>query len=65
VLLDDRRSVSPGVKFNDSELLGVPTILIVGRGLAEHKVEIKDRRTGDRENVALDEVVDRLVELCA
>jgi prolyl-tRNA synthetase len=65
VLLDDRRGVSPGVKFNDSELLGVPTILIVGRGLAEHKVEIKDRRTGDRENVALDEVVDRLVELCA
>jgi prolyl-tRNA synthetase len=65
VLLDDRRGVSPGVKFNDSELLGVPTILIVGRGLAEHKVEIKDRRTGDRETVALDEVVDRLVELCS
>jgi prolyl-tRNA synthetase len=65
VLLDDRRGVSPGVKFNDSELLGVPTILIVGRGLAEHKVEIRDRRTGERENVALDEVVERLVGLCA
>ena len=51
VLLDDRRGVSPGVKFKDAELIGVPTIVIVGRGLAQGTVEVKDRRTGDREDV--------------
>ena len=60
VLVDDRRGVSPGVKFNDSELLGVPTIVVVGRGLARGVVEVKDRRTGEREDVAVDEVVERL-----
>lgn len=65
VLLDDRVGVSPGVKFNDAELLGVPTILVVGRGLDSGVVEVKDRRTGEREDVALDVVVDKLVEVCA
>ncbi len=60
VLLDDRQGVSAGVKFNDSELLGVPTILVVGRGLVDGKVEIKDRRTGDRSQVPVDAVVDHL-----
>lgn len=64
VILDDRVGVSPGVKFNDAELLGVPTILVVGRGLDSGVVEVKDRRTGDREDVALDAVVDKLVEVC-
>jgi len=54
VLYDDRRGVSPGVKFKDSELIGVPTIVVVGRGLAEGTVEIKDRRSGDRRSVAVD-----------
>ena len=48
VVFDDRRGVSPGVKFKDSELIGVPTIVVVGRGLADGKVEIKDRRSGER-----------------
>ena len=47
VLLDDRQ-VSPGVKFKDSELIGVPTIVVVGRGLADGTVEVKDRRSGER-----------------
>ena len=52
VLLDDRRGgVSPGVKFKDAELIGVPTIVVVGRGLADGEVEIKDRRTGERRSV--------------
>ncbi len=63
VLLDDRLRVSPGVKFKDAELIGVPTIVVVGRGLAEGVVEVKDRRTGERENVATDAVVDHLVSL--
>lgn len=46
VLYDDRRGVSPGVKFNDSELIGVPTIVVVGKRLVEGFIEVKDRRTG-------------------
>ena len=61
VLLDDRVGVSPGVKFNDAELLGIPTIVVVGRGLADGMVEIKDRRTGERTDVALDAVIDEIV----
>ncbi len=61
VLVDDRKGVSPGVKFKDSELIGVPTIVVVGRGLAEGKVEIKDRRSNERREVALDEVVAEVV----
>ncbi|MCO5331526.1 MAG: His/Gly/Thr/Pro-type tRNA ligase C-terminal domain-containing protein, partial [Ilumatobacteraceae bacterium] len=61
VLLDDRVGVSPGVKFNDSELIGVPTIVVVGRGLADGVVELKDRRTGERRDVPLGEIVGLLV----
>ncbi len=60
VLLDDRVGVSPGVKFNDSELVGVPTIVVVGRGLADGLVELKDRRTGERRDVPVADVVDEL-----
>ena len=65
VLYDDRAGkVSPGVKFKDAELIGVPTIVVVGRDLAESgTVELKDRRSGEQENVAADHVVDHLVSL--
>ncbi|TDD68015.1 proline--tRNA ligase [Jiangella aurantiaca] len=65
VLYDDRKGVSPGVKFKDSELIGVPTIVVVGRGLADGVVEIKDRATGEREEVPVDAVVERLREVVA
>ena len=61
VLLDDRTSVSPGVKFKDAELLGVPTIVIVGKGLADGVIEVRDRRTGERRDVRVDEVVNDLI----
>jgi prolyl-tRNA synthetase len=54
VLLDDR-TVSPGVKFADAELLGVPTIVVVGRGVADGVVEIRDRATGEKQEIALGE----------
>jgi prolyl-tRNA synthetase len=60
VLFDDRTGVSPGVKFNDAELLGMPTIVVVGRGLADGVVEVRDRRSGERADVKLDSVVARL-----
>jgi len=62
-IYDDRRKVSPGVKFKDAELLGVPTIVTVGRGLGEGKVEVKDRRSGEREDVLLVDAVPRLLEI--
>lgn len=57
VLYDDRPKVSPGVKFGDAELVGIPRILIVGRGAADGEVELWDRRTGERETVAVADAV--------
>jgi prolyl-tRNA synthetase len=62
VLLDDR-NVSPGVKFADAEVLGVPTAVIVGRGLANGVVEIKDRATLERQEVPIAEAVDAVLAL--
>jgi prolyl-tRNA synthetase len=61
VLCDDRRRVSPGVKFKDAELIGVPTIVIVGKGLESGTIEIKDRATGDRRELPVAEIVDAVV----
>ncbi|MDF2581009.1 MAG: proline--tRNA ligase [Microbacterium sp.] len=60
VLYDDRPKVSPGVKFGDAELVGVPRIVIVGRGAADGQVEVWDRRTGEREVVSSADAVARL-----
>ena len=57
VLLDDRTKVSPGVKFKDFELIGIPTAVVVGRGLTEGLLELKDRATGETREVSVDEVV--------
>ncbi|MBM7775894.1 prolyl-tRNA synthetase [Actinokineospora baliensis] len=62
VLLDDR-TASPGVKFKDAELLGIPTIVVVGRGLANGVLEVKDRASGSREEIAVDAVVDHIAAL--
>jgi len=59
-LFDDRPKVSPGVKFGDAELIGVPLIIIVGRGAGEGRVEFWDRRSGEREEIPLHEVLERL-----
>ncbi|MBK0422385.1 proline--tRNA ligase [Leucobacter sp. CSA2] len=56
VLFDDRPKVSPGVKFGDAELLGVPRVVVVGRDAAEGFAEVWDRRTGAKEKVALADV---------
>jgi prolyl-tRNA synthetase len=64
VLHDDRLGVSPGVKFKDAELLGMPTIVIVGRGLSDGVVEVRDRATGERGNIPVDEAVARIASVC-
>jgi prolyl-tRNA synthetase len=61
VLYDDRPKVSPGVKFKDAELLGMPTVVVVGKGLATGTVEVRDRRSGDRVEVGVDAAVEHLV----
>ncbi|MCD2144265.1 proline--tRNA ligase [Gordonia paraffinivorans] len=60
VLLDDRKA-SPGVKFKDAELLGMPTVVVVGRGYANGTIEIRDRFTGEATEVAVDGAVDAIV----
>ncbi len=64
VLVDDRKA-APGVKFNDAELLGIPTVVIVGRGLKDGLVELRDRRTGERTDVPVGEIVESTVAACA
>jgi prolyl-tRNA synthetase len=61
VMYDDRRGVSPGVKFKDAELIGVPTIVIVGRGLADGVVELRDRASDERRDVPVDGAADAIV----
>jgi prolyl-tRNA synthetase len=53
VLFDDRKA-SPGVKFKDAELLGVPWIVVVGRGWADGVVELRDRISGEKQEIAAD-----------
>jgi prolyl-tRNA synthetase len=57
VLYDDRKGVSPGVKFNDSELVGVPTIAVIGKGLTEGVIELRDRKTGEQRNIPVEQFV--------
>ena len=61
VLYDDRPKVSPGVKFKDSELLGVPTSVVVGRSLAQGVVELRDRAGGEIREISPQEIVDAVV----
>jgi prolyl-tRNA synthetase len=65
VLVDDRKGVSAGVKFADAELLGAPVHVVLGRQLADGYVEVRDRASGERTEVALDEVAEWLVRRLA
>ena len=63
VMLDDRRDPSAGVKFKDAELIGNPVIVIVGKGLAEGKIEIRIRATAEKCEAKVEEAVDEIVKL--
>ncbi|GAC81950.1 prolyl-tRNA synthetase [Gordonia malaquae NBRC 108250] len=60
VLLDDRKA-SPGVKFKDSELLGMPIVVVVGRGWSNGTVEIRDRFTGEAVEAPVDSATDAVL----
>lgn len=64
VLFDDRRGVSPGVKFNDSELIGVPTIVVVGKRLADGFIEVKDRASNERTDVPFEAAASVIPDMC-
>jgi prolyl-tRNA synthetase len=61
VMLDDRQKVSPGVKFSDAELIGVPHVVICGKGLENGEVDLWNRRSGERRSVALNSAVAELI----
>ncbi len=60
-LVDDRPGFSPGVKFKDAELLGMPWIVVVGKNLADGMVELRNRRTGEATAVAVTGLVEAVV----
>jgi prolyl-tRNA synthetase len=65
VMLDDRRDPSAGVKFKDAELIGIPVIMVVGKSLADGKVELRNRKTGEKSEVALAQAVSSVTALIA
>ena len=65
VMLDDRRGTSPGVKFKDAELIGNPVIVVVGKSLEQGNVEVRIRKSGDKQEVALASAVTSICDLVA
>jgi len=63
VMLDDRRGTSPGVKFKDAELIGIPVIVVVGKALENGNVEVRVRKSGEKSEVALAGAVDAIAAL--
>ena len=60
VLFDDRRDASPGVKFKDAELIGIPFIVIVGKSLADGKVEFRVRKSGDKSELSANNAAEEI-----
>ena len=63
VLIDDRVGVSPGVRFKDAELIGIPTIVVAGRSIADEEnpaFEVKDRRSGTSEDIPMPQILEHL-----
>lgn len=61
-VIDDRQGVSPGVKFKDAELIGVPYVVVAGRGVANGVLEVRDRFAGTAQELPLSQVGQYLVE---
>jgi prolyl-tRNA synthetase len=63
VMIDDRRGTSPGVKFKDAELIGIPVIVVVGKALEQGNVEIRVRKSGDKSEVAVGSAIEHIAAL--
>ena len=63
VLFDDRKE-RPGVMFNDMELVGIPHTIVIGeRNLDENKVEVKNRRSGEKKLIEVEQLVEFIEHL--
>jgi prolyl-tRNA synthetase len=60
VLLDDRKKLSPGAKFKDADLVGIPLRVVVGRDAAERMVEYGTRTSEGRDKVSLEEAIEKI-----
>jgi prolyl-tRNA synthetase len=65
VMIDDRRGTSPGVKFKDAELIGIPMIVVVGKALEQGNVEVRVRKSGEKVEVSLASAVDEIAKTLA
>jgi prolyl-tRNA synthetase len=65
VMFDDRKDASAGVKFKDAELIGIPYIIIIGKGLAEGKIELKVRKSNEKSDLPLISAVSEIQKLIA
>ena len=65
VMLDDRRDPSAGVKFKDAELIGIPIIVVVGKSLADGKIELRNRKSGEKSEVAVGDAISAVTSLIA
>jgi prolyl-tRNA synthetase len=65
VMLDDRRGTSPGVKFKDAELIGIPIIVVVGKALEQGNVEVRVRKSGEKSEVAVADAVGAIASTLA
>ncbi|HMT12028.1 MAG TPA: His/Gly/Thr/Pro-type tRNA ligase C-terminal domain-containing protein, partial [Ignavibacteria bacterium] len=64
VLFDDRDDISPGVKFKDADLIGIPLQLVVSdKNMKNDEIEVKFRRSGEREKVKYSDILNRLPTL--
>lgn len=63
VMIDDRRGTSPGVKFKDAELIGIPVIVVVGKALENDLVEVRIRKSGDKQEVPVATAVTTIADL--
>jgi prolyl-tRNA synthetase len=64
-MIDDRRGTSPGVKFKDAELIGIPIIVVVGKALEQGNVEVRVRKTGDKSEVGVASAVEEIAKTLA
>jgi prolyl-tRNA synthetase len=65
VLLDDRRDPSAGVKFKDAELIGIPVIVVIGKSLVDGKIELRNRKSGDKSEVKVGDAISAVTTLIA
>lgn len=65
VMLDDRRDPSAGVKFKDAELIGIPVIIVVGKSLVDGKIELRNRKSGEKTEVAVGDAISAVTTLIA